>query len=125
MTKKIKTVLLLCLTLCAAVFALAFSACDDGGETFTGTYTVTVQYEDGSPVTDCDVQFCVINENGTQGTCLTPITVDSNGVAEIAIAENTTYHIQINNLPDGYTYDQEIYTENGVYSCTVVVTPEN
>ena len=56
MAKKIKIALMLCLTLCLAALTIVFVACDnstDGdAQREPGTMTFTVQYEDGSPVTD-------------------------------------------------------------------------
>ncbi len=123
MTKKLKVVFLTCLTLCLAVVAVAFAACVSSAEEFDGSYTVTVVDESGNPVTGVDVQLCEVEEDGTLGLCLIAVTVDENGVAVITrgVVQDTVYHIQINNLEDGLTYE-DVYTTAGVYSYTVTVS---
>ena len=114
MTKTIKTALLLCLSLCVATFVLVFAACSNNNDSQNdGTYTVTILYEGGTPVSDVDVQLCVQNEDGTLGLCLTPVSTNASGVATIEvdyesldISEDAIFHIQINRLP-GYTADVE------------------
>ena len=145
MTKKLKVAFLACLTLCIALFAFVFAACDggnggDGGDNTNDgiiTYTVTVEYEDGTaPSTDLriSVQLCAVRDDGSLGLCLTPVQVDENGVAVIEIdvptlsqtssdiAADTVYHIQVNRVPDTYTYNQELNTSVGQSSYTVVLT---
>ena len=123
MTKKIKTVLLLCLTLCAAVFALAFASCGETSDVPEGYYRITVVYDDGTPVTDVDVQLCIVNEDGSIGMCLSHIpTVDKNGVADVRVSDDSRiYHIQLNGLPDGQEYS-DVNTTAGVREYTVTVT---
>ncbi len=121
MTKKIKTVLLLCLTLCAAVFALAFASCGETSDIPEGQYRITVQYEDGTPVQGVDVQLCIVEEDGSLGMCLRSVFVDENGVAYVDYSEGTTYHIQVNGLEDGQEYS-DIYTEEGVRDYVVTVS---
>ena len=125
MTKKIKIVLFACLTICLAVFAVAFAACENSTEKFDGSYTVTVVDESGNPVTGVDVQLCEVEEDGSLGLCLMAVPVDENGVAVITrgVKEDVIYHIQINGLNDGLTYG-DVYTTAGTYSYTVMVTQE-
>ncbi len=143
MTKKLKVAFLACLTLCIALFAFVFAACDggNGGNDNTNdgiiTYTVTVEYEDGTaPSTDLriSVQLCAVRDDGSLGLCLTPVQIDENGVAVIEIdvhtlsqtssdiTEDTIYHIQVNRVPDTHTYNQELNTSVGQSSYTVVLT---
>lgn len=123
MTKKLKVAFLACLTLCIALFAFVFAACDggnggDGGENTNDnilTYSVTLKYEDGSVPVAAEgslitVQLCIMDDNGNQVMCLNPVQIDENGTAEIVadldayegvITADTIFHIQVNRLP-GY-----------------------
>lgn len=127
MAKKIKAAILLCLTACLAVFAFALAACGNGdtNEAFDGTISVTVTYEDGSPVEGVGVQLCIYDdyEAGILGTCLRGVLVDENGTAIISgIEENKYYQIHLENVPEGYSFDNTQYdTQLGVYSYTVQV----
>lgn len=71
------------------------------------TYKATVLYPNGSVVTDTKVQWCA----GT--VCKTPVKVDSNGVAAIEMDDTDGgyyIHIQEGAMPEGYTYNPNIYT---------------
>ena len=85
MRKRLKTLLVLCATLCLALFGAVFAACNDpdGGDTSV-VYSVTVQNEDGDPLSGQFVQFCVVDDQGNEGVCYTPVETDENGVAELA-----------------------------------------
>lgn len=70
----------------------------------TNNYLVRVLYPNNSPVTDkVRVQWC------TDATCYTPVKVNSQGYAESALNDDL-YYIHIERIPDGYTYDPNIYT---------------
>lgn len=144
MAKRIKAALLLCLTTCLAVFAVAFAACGDSSNdtppSGNPTYSVTVLYEGGTPVVGVGVQLCLQREDGTLGMCFaaTEMTNESGvGVVEIDyesnnISADAIFHIQINKLP-GYTadiegvdpitlgFDSGVSTTPGTYSYTVTV----
>lgn len=145
MAKKLKITLIACLTVCLAAFVAIFAACDNNNDDSAGdtpsdgtvTYSITVEYEDGTiPSTDLRiaVQLCAVRDDGTQGLCLTPVMIDENGVAEFVIdvaslseindeiSADTVYHIQINRVPETHTYDEELYTTVGQSSYTVVLT---
>ncbi len=61
------------------------------------TYTVTVLYEDGKPVSGVSVQLC--SDSG----CKLPVTVNAQGKASLLTSPDN-YHVLLNNLPEGYTY---------------------
>ena len=81
MKTKFKAALLACLTLCLAIAAFAFAGCV-GNDGYDGSYKVTVQYADGSAVTGVRIQLCVLDEDGEEGLCLTPVAVNDEGYAE-------------------------------------------
>ncbi len=131
MAKKIKIALMLCLTLCLAALTIVFAACDnstDGdAQREPGTMTFTVQYEDGSPVTDVYVQLCIYTDYDSKelGVCLRGVEVDENGTVEIAnLDDNSYYQIHLENVPAGYTY-KDTDTQLGVYSYTLTLVAES
>lgn len=70
-------------------------------------YKAIVLYPDGSPVTNTKVQWCA----GT--VCKTPVKVDDKGVAAIEMEdtdEGYYIHIMEGAMPEGYTYNPNIYT---------------
>lgn len=109
---------------CLGVFATACT--DDDNQ----TYTITVQYADGTPVdgtkTNMNVQICLwIEATQKVGSCFggnfnvgadgkATVPVDETGWGELE--KNTQYHIQVNNVPEGYTYEEHGY---------IVKTPQN
>ncbi|MGN0817991.1 MAG: hypothetical protein ACI4L9_03380 [Candidatus Coproplasma sp.] len=115
--KKILKRITLALSLAIAVACLCslFAACEDNGS--NTTYTVTVVYSDGSPVdgtTGADgqmnVQICTAQMNGKLIQCYNTFNVGSDGKATIdkwpELQQNVQYHLALNNLPEGYTYDE-------------------
>ncbi len=119
-TLKRITVILAILTavLCLGVFA---SACQGGKK---DTYTVTVVYaEDNSPVDgtalEMNIQICKALLDGTNKGCFDDnFKVGANGKAEVKFPElkkNLQYHLQVNNVPEGYEYhkDETFMTEPG------------
>lgn len=98
---------------CMAIFAVA---CGDGEDTpgnddgyATESFTVIVQYEDGTPIDGTkhssgeswindalwptmsmpaaciQIQFCVVKADGTLGSCANPVNVGEDGKAEIPL----------------------------------------
>ncbi|MDE5868356.1 MAG: hypothetical protein K2H02_05365, partial [Anaeroplasmataceae bacterium] len=71
------------------------------------TYKATVLYPNGKAVTDTRVQWCA----GT--VCKTPVKVDNSGVAALEMEDTDGgyyIHIQEGAMPEGYTYNPNIYT---------------
>ncbi len=67
-------------------------------------YTVNVVYPDGTPVNgNVRVEWC------TSTSCSKSITIDSNGKATSTDLEDGEYYVHINNLPEGYAYNPDIY----------------
>lgn len=93
--KFLKRISVLFAALLLALGAAALAAC---GETPSPslkdpvTYTVTVVYEDGSPVEGAKV---MLGENG-------PYLTDANGAAKAEL-ESGTYAVEVTGLPAGYT----------------------
>lgn len=122
-TLKRITVILAILTavLCLGVFA---SACQGGKK---DTYTVTVVYaEDNSPVDgtalEMNIQICKALLDGTNKGCFDDnFKVGADGKAEVKFPElkkNLQYHLQVNNVPEGYEYhaDETFMTEPGTFT---------
>ena len=132
MKTKFKAALLACLTLCLAIAAFAFAGCVGNGG-YDGSYKVTVQYADGSAVTGVRIQLCVLNEDGEEGLCLTPVAVNDEGYAEVA-ADEGSYAIHVLDIEEGYkveggtyndiTYVWGINSQDGVYSYTITIVEE-
>ena len=81
-------------------------------------YTVTVQDEEGNPISGVIVQWCL-------ETCFPGVT-DASGVATYH-AEEADYHVQINSMPAGYTYsteEQEFSYEGSSREMTIVLKSE-
>lgn len=81
-------------------------------------YSVTVVDEGGNPVSGVIVQWCL-------ETCFPGVT-DASGVATYTAAE-ADYHVQINSMPEGYTYsteEQEFSYESGSTEMTIVLKAE-
>lgn len=77
-------------------------------EPVNNNYTVKVVYPDGTPVNgSVSVQWC-------STYCLLPVVINSQGIAENEI-DDDTYYVHIDNIPDGYTYDPNAY----------IATPDN
>ena len=120
MRKRLKTLLVLCATLCLALFGAVFAACNDpdGGDTSV-VYSVTVQNEDGDPLSGQFVQFCAVDDQGNEGVCYTPVETDENGVAKITVEQAQTMHVKLVNAPGDY---EMITTTTTQFSYTIVVT---
>lgn len=69
-------------------------------------FAVTVLMPDGSPATGVKVQWC------NKSACFMPIGVDENGVAVNEDLTNAQYYVHLLSLPEGYTYNPNIYTPN-------------
>ena len=122
--------IILAIVLCLS-FGTFLTACGEE-EPAAKTYTVTVTYQDGTPVKGSDgvgpngmtIQFC---NYANESYCYAPIKVDDNG--KISIAESTLvnaieagpYKISVLNAPDQYTTDGYVVTENGKYNYTIVL----
>ena len=126
MTKRFKTALVLCMMFCLTLFCAVFAACKDPDEpdpTPSGdSYTVTVQNEAGDPLSGVMIQFCVVLEDGGEGSCFPVKTpTDSKGVVNYTPEDMTaTYHIKPQNQTK---YDFEpVTTQEGVYEYTLVLT---
>ena len=126
MTKRFKTALVLCMMFCLTLFCAVFAACKDPDEpdpTPSGdSYTVTVQDESGNPLSGVSIQFCVVLEDGSEGSCFPVKTpTDSKGVVSYTPEDMTlTYHIK---PQDQTKYDFEpVTTQEGVYEYTLVLT---
>ena len=117
------TVILAAITavICLGVFA---SACQGGKK---DTYTVTVVYaEDNSPVDgtalEMNIQICKALLDGTNKGCFDDnFKVGADGKAEVKFPElkkNLQYHLQVNNVPEGYEYhaDETFMTEPGTFT---------
>lgn len=131
MSKRLKTVLLICALFCLSLFGAVFAACtpteDQPGpepEPSTKTYSVTVTDTDGVTLSGMMVQMCVVTEEGGTGLC-TPAATNANGVATFELEEGK-YHIELPTwssilaqYPDA-SYE-EITTEDGVYDYTIVI----
>lgn len=127
--KKITVVLAAVLAVvCLGVFA---TACTDDN---SGSYTVTVQYEDGTPVdgskTGMQVQICVwVEATHEIGKCYGTFNVGEDGKASVPagekgyfkLPENTKYHWQVNNVPEGYTYGEHDYIVDKPQNVTIVL----
>lgn len=126
MRKTAKFLLLTAALAATTVCAAAFTACgDDNGDGYDeeNDYMVTVTYSDGTPVKGSDskyyeedtgegkvtAQWCLYDASkGDYSNCLQQVSLDENGKAKYenkSDLEGQTFHIQINYLPDGYTYD--------------------
>jgi hypothetical protein len=126
MKRTLKYVVLATLIAIAAVFMFALSACgsDSGKAT---EYSVKVVYADGTAVKGSEgeyerpdgsytssplkAQWCLVLANGDTSTCYPGVVLDEEGKAtsgklpELGTGER--YHVQLNNVPQGYTYDEE------------------
>ena len=98
MSKRLKTVLLICALFCLSLFGAVFAACtptedQPGPEPSTKTYSVTVTDTDGVTLSGMMVQMCVVTEEGGTGLC-TPAATNANGVATFELEEGK-YHIEL------------------------------
>ena len=116
--KKLATVLSLALVvLCFGMFA---AACGDDDKTTADAYTVKLVYSDGTAVdgtkVDTTVQLCHVNAAGEEGTCFLPKKVGADGtcnfttVDTVALKSGEKFHVKLNKLPDGYSYDANAET---------------
>lgn len=109
--KKLKLIILLCLTACIAVAACLFSACTNENNEPVSAITVTVKLPDGSPAVGADVGICSV-KGDKGGMCLNVVTVDKTTgsvtveLPESFIEEADKYEIHIT-APAGYIYADE------------------
>lgn len=66
------------------------------------TYTVTVVDENGAPVADANVQFCVGD------ICKLPVPTDADGIAILEL-EKADYTIKVNGVEVPYSFDEGIF----------------
>ena len=94
--------------------ALALSRAGSG----EATYTVTVVDQNGDPVPEAAVGFCV-------DTGCRPVEADENGVASLT-AEPAAYHLKVVDAPEGYDYpdDTDITIGPDSGSATLTITKE-
>lgn len=115
---------------CLGVFA---AACTDDNSN-KDSYTVTVQYEDGTPVdgskTGMQVQICIwIDATKEVKNCYGTFNVGTDGKATVPVSEkgyfdlpeNTSYHWQVNGVPEGYTYEEHGYVVKTPQDVTIVL----
>ena len=81
-------------------------------------YAIRVTYENGEVAANVKVQIC-----DTTGQCSLPKRTDANGITIVTPPSGTpeSCHVELNSLPEGYTYDQNIYTSAAGYEKIVVV----
>ncbi len=68
-------------------------------------YSVTVVYPNGTGVKGCKIQWCTMD-----GNCYMPRTTNEDGFASITLDESDYYVHIIGGMPEGYTYNPNIYT---------------
>ncbi|MCQ2742436.1 MAG: hypothetical protein MJ239_03965 [Bacilli bacterium] len=69
-------------------------------------YSATVMFPDGTPVSGVDVMWC------TSSQCFMPIRTDENGTSVNEAIGDNQYYVHISRIPEGYTYNPNIYTPN-------------
>ncbi|MGN0814201.1 MAG: hypothetical protein ACI4MH_03110 [Candidatus Coproplasma sp.] len=127
--------LVLSLTLAVACLCSLFAACGDDNNS-NKPYTVTVVYADGSAVDgtqgedgQLNVQICTAQLNGKLVQCYYIFNVGSDGKATIdnwpELSQNLQYHLQLNNLPAGYTYDENATFLTAAGDLTITLTAES
>lgn len=129
--KKIFKRISLALTLAIAIVCLCsfMAACGEENK----SYTVTVVYADGSPVDgtqgeggQLNVQICTAQMNGKLIQCYNSFNVGSDGKVTIEtwpeLQQNVQYHLQLNNLPAGYTYDDQATFLTQADNITITLT---
>lgn len=118
---------------CMGVFAVACTDDNGGGKT---SYTITVEYSDGSAVdgtaTGMTVQICeYIIATGKLGACYGTYNVGADGKATIpaedywTLKNNTKYHWQINNPPAGYVADEDTVLQDAPGDLTIKLVSSN
>lgn len=123
---------------CLGVFAVACTD-DNGGD--NTSYTITVQYSDGTAVdgtkSNLEVQICLSRLTGELIQCYSTFKVGTDGKVTVAAVDtretpgypelknNTKYHWQLNNLPEGYTYDEDATYLTAPGDLTITLISEN
>lgn len=132
--KKIFKRITLALSLAIAVVCLCSFMAACGENT---SYAVTVVYENGSPVdgtqgADGDpinVQICTAKMNGDLIQCYYTFNVGSDGMVTIdqwpELQQNVQYHLQLNNLPEGYEYDEQATYLTAPGNLTITIKTTN
>ena len=123
--KKTLAMLLLAAMILSGLSALATSVeitmpsfLQKGTDPSKAVYEVKVIDQNGDPVPECSVGFCL--ETG----CV-PVECDENGVA-IYEAEPAEYHVKVIDAPEGYDYpdDTDVYTVKETSSIVLTITKE-
>ncbi len=102
MSKLINRAIICVLAVIATACLMFTAACGSQG-TKTVTYTVSVSLADGSAATDTEVYL--VKGSAKNG----PYWIDSTGEVQITI-EGAEYDIQLDNIPEGYTYAKTVKT---------------
>ena len=102
MSKLINRAIICVLAVIATACLMFTAACGSQG-TKTVTYTVSVSLADGSAATDTEVYL--VKGSAKNG----PYWIDSTGEVQITI-EGAEYEIQLDNIPEGYTYAKTVKT---------------
>lgn len=138
MQKIFKRVAVILAVMVATVcLGLCLTACGDDEGTASG-YSVTVVYPDGKAVDgtkdgyyDLDedleyveVQICIVKADGSTGTCYDTKKLDAEGKATldeppVTLKEGEKFKIQINYVPEGYTYEYAYMTKPGSTTITL------
>ena len=129
------------LAVIAATLCIGFtmSACTDKK---ADSYTFTVVYPDNKAVNghtdgtagpsdkEVQIQICAaIPDTDTTGFCTLPVTIGEDGKVEIkqshfsgnTLESGYKWHVQVNGVPAGYTYDKNIYLDGyGEYTIKLV-----
>lgn len=126
--KYLTLALILALSVCAAIFAVA---CNGDKDDKSGDYVVTVQYEDGKAVEgkigdkQLRVQIC---DATNEERCYQLISLGTDGKASVkaetleSVLEGaTSFAVHIVGLPSGYTLAGEYTMTTSSHSVTVVV----
>lgn len=113
MSKKLKSLITVCLVLCLSVFIGVFAAaCDDPKSDYL---TITIKLDDNTPAEGVEANLCTLN--GSLVTCFdtAPEVSDKNGVLKFNlkdvgglgafdVSDTTQFQIKLHNLPTGYIY---------------------
>ena len=135
----IATLAVIAATLC---IGLALTACDTNK---ADSYTFIVTYEDGTPVngltdgtagvteTQIQVRICASNpDTHVDGFCNIPKAVGENGKVEFKPSDldeskrkdSEKWHVALDGVKDGYTYDEDIYLD-GYKEYTIKLVAKN
>ncbi|MDE6442346.1 MAG: hypothetical protein K2L12_06320 [Clostridia bacterium] len=132
-----RVAILLAVMVSVVCLGVCLSACDGENDNTSG-YSITVVYPDGKAVDgtkdgyfDLDendktveVQICVVLANGETGRCFSTKKLDANGKATLdapdyKLQKDEKFKIQINHIPQGYTYEYAYFTAPGSQTITL------